>query len=349
MVMIPEPNSILAIVPNWLGDVAMCTPALRALRNRFPKSMMILAGPPAACSLLKDLPWFDQVVVFPRRPGFSALSTFVRNVHAAAGGAPDLAVLFPHSFRSALMARLTGARRRLGYARGGRTWLLTDRVEPYRENGVITPIYMAHEYLDLLEPLGCEDDTRGLELRADAATLNTIASRMGSRRPRIGLACGAAFGPSKLWPAERYAAVADRLHTQLGAQCVIITGPGEEATRHAVLTAAKTPILECDGGAPTLDTLKATIAQLDLLIGNDSGPRHIAIAFGVPVVCLMGPTSPRYTNSPYERGRVLRIDVDCGPCQKPVCETDHRCMTGISVEDVVTAAMDILTFKSGQP
>ena len=340
--MIPNPHSILAIVPNWLGDVAMCTPALRALRNRFPKSVLILAGPPAACALLNGLPWFDQVVVFPRRPGFTDLAAFARNVRGAAGGAPDLAVLFPHSLRSALMARLAGAQRRLGYARGGRTWLLTDRVESYRENGVITPIYMAREYLNLLTPLGYEDDGLGLELRADAATMETIASRMGSTRPRIGLACGAAFGPSKLWPADRYAAVADCLHDQLGAQCIIITGPGEEATRREVITTAKTPILECDEGAPTLDTLKATIAQLDLLIGNDSGPRHIAIAFGVPVVCLMGPTSPRYTDSPYERGRVLRIDVACGPCQKPVCETDHCCMTGISVEDVVKASMDIL-------
>ena len=80
------------------------------------------------------------------------------------------------------------------------------------------------------------------------------------------------------------------------------------------------------------------ISQLDLLIANDSGPRHVAVAFHVPTVCIMGPTSPRYTEGPYERGKVLRVDVDCGPCQKPVCETDHRCMTRIAVEHVVAAA-----------
>ena len=88
--------------------------------------------------------------------------------------------------------------------------------------------------------------------------------------------------------------------------------------------------------------LKATISQLDLLIGNDSGTRHVAVAFGVPTICIMGPTSPVYSEGPYERGQVLRVDVDCGPCQKPICETDHRCMTQITPDTVVQAAMAFL-------
>ena len=235
-------KTILAMVPNWLGDVAMCTPALRALRNRFPAASLILAGPPAACALLTGLPWFNAVVSFPKRPGLRDMMTFRQSVRGVAMGSPDLAVLFPHSARAALMAWVTGARRRLGYDRGGRSVLLTDRVAPYREHGTVTPVYMAREYLDLLMPLGAEDDRLGLELRAEADILDGMAARMGTRRPRIGLACGAAFGPSKLWPAERYAAVADQLYDQLGAQCVVITGPGEEDTRRAVLAAAKHPV-----------------------------------------------------------------------------------------------------------
>jgi heptosyltransferase-2 len=121
---------------------------------------------------------------------------------------------------------------------------------------------------------------------------------------------------------------------------VLLTGPGEADTRAAVLKAVKFPLLEFPGGG--IPRLKAVLAEADLLVGNDSGPRHIAIAFGKPVVCVMGPTSPRYTDSPWEKGRVLRVEVDCGPCQKPVCATDHRCMTRISVDAVVEAALPFL-------
>ncbi len=330
---------ILALVPNWVGDVAMCTPALRALHRRFPDAELTVAGKASACALLEGLPWIARRVALPNRPG---LALMMASAKVLAPHAADLAVVFPHSFRAALLARLTGARRRLGYARGGRSALLTDAPAPYRENGRITPIYMGREYLDLVKVLGCEDDGRGLELRADPEEVERIRARLGGPGPLVGLAPGAAFGPSKRWPAERYARVADMLAERTGARCVVLTGPGEEDTRQAVMDAARTPLIEVDGGRPTLSSLKAAVSQLDLLISNDSGPRHVAIAFGVPVVCIMGPTSPAYSNGPYERGRVLRIDVDCGPCQRPVCRTDHRCMTGISPEWVFETALEFL-------
>ncbi|MEK7793336.1 MAG: glycosyltransferase family 9 protein, partial [Candidatus Hydrogenedentota bacterium] len=112
----------------------------------------------------------------------------------------------------------------------------------------------------------------------------------------------------------------------------------EEDTREAVQQAAKRALIECDDGHPRIDTLKATVSRLDLLVCNDSGPRHVAVAFGVPTVCIMGPTMPAYSCGPYEKGEVLRVDVDCGPCQKPYCSTDHRCMTRIGVDEVVAAA-----------
>ena len=339
-----ETERILALVPNWLGDVAMCTPALRALRRQFPEARLTVAGRASACALLDGLPWIDRLLPIPNRPGLGAMLKLRGRLKPHAR---DLAVIFPHSFRNALLASIAGARRRVGYDRDGRALLLTDAVPPCREGGRIKPIYMAKEYLDLVSVLGCEDDGAGLELHADAGESKAVLECIqraresgGGKGPLVGIAPGAAFGPSKRWPAERYAAVADRMAEAHGACCVLITGPEEEDTREAVRAAARTPLLECHGGHPTVARLKATVAQLDLLIGNDSGPRHVAIAFGKPVVCVMGSTSPRYTDSPWEQGRVLRVDVDCGPCQKPNCETDHRCMTGIAVEDVVEAALE---------
>jgi heptosyltransferase-2 len=252
-----------------------------------------------------------------------------------------LTVIFPHSFRAAMLARAAGSKRRVGYARDGRSILLTDAVPPYRENGRIRPIYMAKEYLDLLTPLGCEDDGVGLELHADPAAVDEAKRPLEGDGPTVGFAPGGAFGGSKRWPPERFAAVADALAERLGARCVLLTGPGEETIRDAVLSAAKTTFIQCDNGKPSVNTLKATISLLDLLVCNDSGPRHVAVAFHVPTVCVMGSTSPRYSEGPYERGQVVRLDVDCGPCQKPTCETDHRCMTQITPSIVTQAALDV--------
>ncbi len=329
------PTQMLALVPNWIGDVAMVTPALRALHHRFPDAELAVAGREAACQLLRGLPYIDHFHTLPARPGARALAACAWRLRPAAR---DLCVVFPHAFRAALLARLSGARRVTGYARDARTFLLTDAVPPHRENGKIAPVYMAREYLDLVARLGCEDDSQGLALAAGPDEL-AFLDTWWPAGPVVGLAPGAAFGPSKRWPAERFAETARLLEERAGASAVLLTGPGEEEIHDAVRAVGGTTLHDPYQGKPSIARLKAVTSRLDLLICNDSGPRHVAIAFGRPVICIMGPTSPRYTQSPWEKGEVIRIDVDCGPCQKPVCTTDHRCMTQITPEQVAEAAV----------
>ncbi|MFP4191291.1 MAG: lipopolysaccharide heptosyltransferase II [Candidatus Hydrogenedentota bacterium] len=334
-------NHILVLAPNWLGDAAMATPAFRALRQRFPGARITVAGRRGTVSLLEGLPYVDALEPLPVRPGLGRLLSVAQRLRPMAR---DLVVVLPHSFRAALLARLTGARRRLGYDRGGRRWLLSDTEPPNRVNGRIEPVYMAREYLDLLRPLGCVDDGQGLELHADEGLGARLAAKWAGEGPLVGFAPGAAFGSSKRWPAERYAAVADALRERMGARCVLLTGPDEADTREAVLSAARHPLLEpASNSGGGVDVLKAALSLLDLLIGNDSGPRHIAIAFKVPVICVMGAIRPVYSTGPYERGYVLRTPVYCGPCQQPTCATDHRCMLRIRPEDAVARAEEVLT------
>lgn len=317
----------------------MCTPALRALHRRFPAARITVAGRNVACAALRGLPYLSGEIALPAKPGILRMMALSTRLHRAGA---DLTVVFPHSFRAALLAYIARSRQRLGYDRGGRRRLLTDALEPHKSGDAIQPIYMAREYLELVAHLGCKDDEKGLELRAEPEAAAAIRTRLEGDGPLVGLAPGAAFGPSKRWLPERYAQVADRLHDALGARCVLLTGPDEEDTREAVVAATHTGFRVADGGHPTIDTVKATISQLDLLICNDSGTRHVAIAFGVPVLCIMGPTSPDYSTGPYERGEVLRVQVPCGPCQKTVCETDHRCMTKITASQVFEAASRLL-------
>ncbi|MCH8204843.1 MAG: lipopolysaccharide heptosyltransferase II [Candidatus Hydrogenedentes bacterium] len=337
--MIDSPRRILALIPNWLGDAAMCTPALRTLHQRFPEAELTVAGRAPCCALLGGLPFISRFHDFPARPGPVRMLSIGRALRPYAR---DLTVVFPHSLRAAAIARLTGSRRILAYARNARRWLLTDPVEPNREDGKISPVYMVWEYLDLLEGLGVEYDGFGLQLEADPMAVARIKEHLVGKGPFVGIAPGAAYGPSKRWAVERFAEVADRLAEEAGAQCVLLTGPGEEDTRDAILEAARQPLLVCDEGRPTVDTLKATVSLLQLMVCNDSGPRHVATGFNVPAVCIMGPTKPVYSEGPYEKGRVLRVDVDCGPCQKPTCKTDHRCMTRITPDAVIDAALAYL-------
>lgn len=330
---------LLVLIPNWLGDAAMCTPALRALHRRFPDNAICVAGRSAACDLLEGLPWLDHCIRLPKRPGLGGLIRYGRML---APYATAQCIIFPHAFRSALLARFSGAPERIAYDRGARGWLLTTKVAPHREDGRISPIYMADEYLKLVGALGCEDDDGGLELHAPEEDVSAVRAKLEGDGPVVGFAPGAAFGPSKCWPVGRYAAVADALSEQVGARCVVLTGPGEEETRSAFVSCARAKIMECDDGRPSVARLKATVSEVDLLICNDSGVRHVAIAFKKPVVCILGPTSPRYTESRWEIGEQLQIDVDCGPCQKPVCATDHRCMTGIESDRVIGAALRYL-------
>lgn len=339
-------DAILALIPNWLGDVAMCTPALRVLHDRYPSAALTVAGRASGCELLEGLPWIDHYHVLPTRPGLRAMA---KEGWAMRKDAHDLAVVFPHSFRAAVLARLTNARRRLGYDRNGRGFLLTDRVPPSRENGRIEPFYMAHEYLTLLKAVGCDCDSDGLELRADPMLRERLRSLLPKDRLVVGIAPGAAFGPSKRWLPEYFAKVIDILESKKNAQCVLFTGPGEDEIYKAVAEKTQTPVLQLFGMDSSIEALKAGISLLDLFIGNDSGPRHIAVAFNVPTVCIMGPTSPAYSCGPYERGKVLRVSVDCGPCQQPVCTTDHRCMTRIAPEWVADTAIELLSRdESGQ-
>lgn len=327
------------MIPNWLGDVVMCTPALRTLHQTYPDAEITVAGRAPLCELLDGLVYINKFVPIPKRPGFFQMLTLGKQL---APFGKDVTVVFPHSFRAALLARFTRAKRILGYNRAGRGFLLTDKVAPNLVDGKIEPVYMTWEYLDLLKPLGSEYDGFGLELKADDRVIAQVKEHIVGDGPLVGFAPGAAFGVSKQWPVERYAAVANILTEQSNVRCVLLTGPGEEATRDRFLELARVPILQCDEGNPTLGTLKATVSQLDLLIGNDSGPRHVAIALNIPVVCVMGPTKPVYSTGPYEKGKVLRVDVDCGPCQQPTCKTDHRCMSQITPETVAETATGLI-------
>ena len=269
-------------------------------------------------------------------------------------GRYDLAVLLPNSFRTAALAYFSGIGRIAGYGRDGRSWMLSDKLSPPRdEAGKFIPGPMIDYYLDLVRLLGAEADSRRMELAVtpaeDAEACRLFAeANMDPARPVVMLNPGASFGPSKLWPPERYAAVADALVDRHGAQIIINASPGDRPVAARLAAAMRrSPSVNFAERDNTLGLLKAILKRSSLLITNDTGARHVAAALGVAVVTLFGSTDPRWSETGSEFERIIRTNVSCSPCQKKQCPlpagpTHHQCMTAITVEMVLAAAGQLL-------
>ena len=335
----------------------------------------------------------------------------------------DLGFLFPNSFSSAFMMWAGGVKKRIGYKRDARSFLLTDGIERPTEDGKFKPTYMADYYLKLCTRVGCNIASTKLELFISGECedkANALLKKYNiDNKPFILINPGASYGSSKCWSAEGFARTADLLKDASDYKIVLVCGPGETKLADDIEDLAEKSLINlskegfartadllnevsgcsivlvcgpsetkladdieglakkslvnlskehdcakkimeehCLGIGIDLDILKALIKKCSLLATVDSGPRHFAVAFStVPVVVLMGPTDPRYTETEYEIytsglpkkgwvGKVIREDVDCSPCHIKTCPTDHRCMTMISPEKVVQACMDLIRIEA---
>jgi len=352
----PRAGNILVVLPSPMGDAILCAPSLRSLRRAMPHSRITLLGNRTACDVLAHNDWADEQMCGDDTAGGNGgiLATASRLRRRDF----DAAILLSNSFRSALLAALAGIGIRIGYDRDGRGMLLTRRVEPFRLCDRYAPISMLDYYGHLVEhaighlggdlPSVETATDRRLQLftsRQDRREADVLLNRwgLGAESRLVMLVPGGAFGASKLWPAERFAQLADRL-VRDGYEIIISCAPNDAETEivKRVISACGEPVRSLADERLSLGGLKALISRCRLVVANDTGPCHIAAAFGVPLVTLFGPTDPRWTATGYGKEVRLRADTDCPPCQRPNCSRDHRCMLGIEPDDVYDAAVHLL-------
>ncbi len=382
-----DPSRILVRLPTWVGDFVMATPTLRAIRSRYADARITFLMHPNLRELVRGGDWMDECIEWPvgnaetqKRRNTEMVTcpdSYWDLVMALRSQRFDLAVLLPNSFRAAWIAWLSGAKRRAGYDREGRGFLLTERIPvknrrganrplPYGRGSVspapsvpmgtklpvrlgrYVPMPLVKYYADLAEAIGCERPGDRLELFTTADCDKSIQQRLESlgladRHPLIVISPGAKFGAAKCWMPEGFAAVADRMVETANAAVIVSCGPGEEPIARKIGETMRQTGFIMDSPLLSLGELKSLIRRSDLLICNDAGPRHIAKAFDVPVVTVFGPTHPDWTATNYEKERLVRIDVDCGPCQQRLCPLGHhQCMTGVSMDMVFAAASALL-------
>lgn len=342
-------TEILVRGPNWAGDLVMSTPGFRALRCGYPDARITLQLRPGLEALMAGAPWFDELLaVSSHHRGAAAL---VREGLALRRSRRfDLGVCIPDSFSSALLMRVAGVSRVVGYARAGRGVLLHQAVAPGSDWGGRRMVARERFVLGLTQALDCPELGTSLELFTtdleEARADELIGARGTKSGPRVAIAPGASFGASKLWPALSFARLADRLAAE-GAEILIVGSPAEQAVARAVLVHMQRPAQNLVGRLG-LGSLKSVIRRCDLLVCNDAGARHVAVAFGVPSVVLFGPTSVDKTNLNLDQVTALETDVSCRPCYARECPIDHRCMTRLEVESVHAAAQAALASPAEQ-
>lgn len=346
----PEPQTLLLVLPSWVGDAVMATPFIEALFHRFPQASIHLLLNRHLYAVVEGSPWAGRCHFWPPRARTAESRAEHRALLAELRGLRiDLAVMLPNSLRSAWLCWRSGARRRVGYDRDGRRLLLTDPVAvPNRRGKHYQPMPLVDYYAHLAAALGCPHPGDQLRLFTTDADDRSVTARLqqsgveaDARKypgPLVVLCPGATFGSSKSWDPIRFAAVADHLVRRRGAEIVISPGPGEEPLAEAIRQAMHCTSHLLTAPCLTLGELKSLVARSDLLLGNDSGPRHFARAFAVPRVTVFGPTDPHWTQTSHDRETIVRVQVPCGPCHKKRCPLEEQiCMTRVTVEDVAAA------------
>jgi heptosyltransferase II len=347
-------GAILVFWPNWIGDVVMATPAIHALRQHFPNRQLIGVCKPYVKETLAGAPWFDAVVPLPKSwPGSRVFWQSLRQLRATS---PDVAVLFPNSFRVAALARLAGCRTVAGFARYGRDPLLSHRLYPSRDEHGFQPTPILDDYNRIVMSLGVPDPGHRMRLFTtphDEALATKTLQDLGinPHRRLIGLNPGGAFGASKHWPTEYFAQVAREFATRPNTTVLVLCGPSEREEARKITTLANMPNVVSLADSPlSLGLSKAIIRRLQLLVTTDSGPRHFAAAFDVPVVSLFGPTHINWTETYFDKAVHMQKQLPCGPCQQRVCpEGHHRCMKELLPTEVLGASLSLLRRQEGSP
>ncbi len=330
-----SPAVIIVRAPNWLGDTVMALPALRALRADRPEARVTVVGPWAP--LLAGQGVGDILLPYPR--GFGERRRFARSLRSER---PDLAILLPNSFESAMAAWWWGAKRRIGFDADGRGPLLTDVIP--------LPSPRAHqvdEYAALIASAGIpvRDTTpvwRLVEDRAGDEEVTALLVQAGIRDGKrlVGLHLGAAFGSSKRWPGEYFGRLAGSLIAE-GAQPVLMGARADDRMEVAVREGAGRPVPSLVGrDRPAL--LPRLLGRLDCLVSGDTGVAHLAAALGVATVTLFGPTDKRLTAPRSTSAQVLDREAPCAPCFLPTCPIDHVCLRAIAPDEVQTRVRSAL-------
>jgi heptosyltransferase II len=333
-------RQVLVRAPNWLGDAVMSLPVLAGLRRLFPLADITVLAVGRVAPLFAAQPEVTETISYPAGQGKWQVLWNLR-------GRFDVALALPNSMESALELWLVGVPSRVGYNTDARRLFLKEAVSGVQQlDGLHTVFY----FLGLLKALGgvATFTPPTLYLTPEEAGQGARfleEYRLPGRGPWVGLSPGAAYGPAKRWPADRFAALGRQLQQDLEARLVLLGGQAERGVAEEVKEELPHPVVDLVGRTELREAL-GILSRLQLLVTNDSGLMHAAAALGVPVVALFGSTDPGATGPFTDRATVIRHPLPCSPCFQRTCEEGYACLEAISVDEVTQAARGWLEAES---
>jgi heptosyltransferase-2 len=334
---------IMIRATNWVGDAIMALPALRAVRAKFPDAQIAIVARPYVADIYRGQSICDELVAYDpggEHRGWKGRQHLAKELRARRF---DVALLLQNAFDAAWLVWRAGIPQRIGYARDGRSLLLTKAI-PVPNPGEI-PAHEKFYYLELLRRAGWieafEDDTHiALQVPvADRQRAEQTLVNAGARpnRLRVAVGAGASYGSAKCWPPERFAKVLEGIAADTNADVILFGTAAEAPVSTAIASELQRPPIDLTGKTPIAE-LPALLSQCHLFLGNDSGAMHVAAAVGLPVVAVFGPTDPEGTAPVTPRATIVQQKPYCTPCFLRRCPTDHRCMKAVTPE-MVGAAM----------
>ena len=343
-------NRILVRGVNWVGDTILTYPSVQGVKELFPHSRLTVLVPNHLVDLWKTSPFVDEIIPFQKKSGVGSFLEDTRVSRSIRGKRFDLAVIFPRSFRSTFQTYLAGIPVRIGYQDEGRSLFLTHKI---RRNEEVLRLHRVHYYRKLVESLGHLETVPSprLVLREEErgwaeGQLRELGLLDG--RVLIGINPGAAYGLAKCWHPDRFAELGRRLCERWKATALIFGKEEERSIADRILKSLSGGGIDFTGKTHLLQ-LGALLERCRLLVTNDTGTMHVASAVGTPIVAIFGSTDPVATG-PWGDGHVVvRKEVSCSPCFKRVCPTDHRCMEGITVDEVEEVVNIKLKIQSTKP
>jgi len=334
---------LLIRATNWVGDAIMALPALRAVRARFPDAYIAIVARPYVADVYRAQNICDELIPFDRKGehrGWQGRERLARELRAKNFGT---ALLFQNAFDAAWLTWRAGIPERVGYARDGRSLLLTKPIAVPKRGEI--PAHEQFYYLELLRRIGWLDvfpEKTDASLHADEIQrqrAEEILQSAGARPSslRIAIGAGASYGSAKCWPPVRFAAFVNQFRTRTDAEVILFGTPAEQSVAAAIASGITGSSISLVGQTSIAD-LPALLSRCNLFVGNDSGAMHVAAAVGLPVVAIFGPTDPFGTAPISTRCTIVQQKPYCSPCFLRRCPIDHRCMTAITPTMVDSAA-----------
>ena len=329
----------------------MATPAIRSIRNSMSEiDELCVIGRYAPVAVLEGTPWIDSTITF--KPRSKDSKTFSRRglVSNLKSRGFDMIILLPNSLSAGLIGYLSGAKRRVGFAKDGRTWLLTDPLSRRNANFDFDRVSAIESYLHIAQHLGCGVSDKSMQLFVDDSD-RELARSVYSKflfswdSPTVVFNTSSATATSRLWPVGHASRAARMLADQHGVQILVHCGPADRDRAHAIAFGASHPLVRSLGEIDDIPIglSKALLERASVVVSTDSGPRHMAVALNKRVVSLFGPTSPKETQTYNHPERILSLSMDCQPCGKTKCPLIHNnCMHGLSYVEVVRAILEQL-------